>query len=535
MAVEVAGPDALRAVVRSALATMPVSASTHDLRAWQRSELLGADLPERMWLDAVVHSSEEDEPTRFARLEDVRKAFQAQDDVDGELSVLLHQGSLARAQGDFDSLVALLSRGEVLAARGDERARSLVALGQAIAAQLAGRPDDAVRAVDSVTTNSLPVDWVAQALMIRGVNLLLSGRLEAAIASLEAATGEGSEGSLATAHDLLSTARWQAGDSIGALDDAAQSVSYAARVGPPARLQLSQAWLACLLAATGRTGEANALLALVHSGGPLLSSEGAALTVVAEALLHIDDPDTARFLLESADAPDRPLRSSLLRRALMDALSPVGAPATPSPDMPGFDQAIAAGAAGQLALAGGPPAEPHHRPYLPARWCVAGPASTTVSLFGLGTVRRNHRGRRSSRLAARPRPRTLSSLGRCHPGPAAPGRCRLVARTRRTKRRTKPPGHVEPSAGCPRPRPRALPRQPALTRGQRRHPPRSELGTACRCVGGPAPRRIRDVHTRRPTRLRARPCSPAPGRSNGPASRCDSCRRLVQSLPPAPR
>ena len=211
MAVEVAGPDALRAVVRSALATMPVSASTHDLRAWQRSELLGADLPERMWLDAVVHSSEEDEPTRFARLEDVRKAFQAQDDVDGELSVLLHQGSLARAQGDFDSLVALLSRGEVLAARGDERARSLVALGQAIAAQLAGRPDDAVRAVDSVTTNSLPVDWVAQALMIRGVNLLLSGRLEAAIASLEAATGEGSEGSLATAHDLLSTARWQAG------------------------------------------------------------------------------------------------------------------------------------------------------------------------------------------------------------------------------------------------------------------------------------------------------------------------------------
>ena len=58
--------------------------------------------------------------------------------------------------------------------------------------------------------------------------------------------------------------------------------------------------------------------------------------------------------------------------------------------MPGFDQAIAAGAAGQLALAGGPPAEPHHRPYLPARWCVAGPASTTVSLFGLGTVRRNH-------------------------------------------------------------------------------------------------------------------------------------------------
>jgi LuxR family maltose regulon positive regulatory protein len=391
MAVEVASPDALRAVVRSALATMPVSASVHDLRAWHRSELLGDDLPERMWLDSVLRSRVDDEPTRFVRLEEVRLAFETRDDVDGETGVLLQLGNLARAQGDAGALVALLTRGEVLAARGDERARSLVALGQAIAAQLAGRPDDAVRAVDSVTAGSLPADWAAQALMIRGVNLLLGGRFEAAVACLEAATGEGSEGSLAIAHDLLSTARWQAGDPPGALDDAALSVSYAARVGPPARLQLSQAWLACLLAATGQDGETNALLVQIHGGGPLLSSEGAALTSVAEALLHINDPDAARSLLESDVVLGQPVRSSFWRVALLQALSPIGSPTTPCPEMPGFDRAIAAGTAGQRALAGGPPAASHHRPYLPARWCVTSPASTTVSLFGIGTVRRDQR------------------------------------------------------------------------------------------------------------------------------------------------
>ena len=270
MAVEVAGPEALRSVVRSALAAIPISASVTDLRAWQRADLLPADLPEGRWLDAMLRARDDDEATQYRRLEDVRHAFEARGDLDGETGVLLQLGNLARAQGDLGALVTLLARAEILAARGDARARSLVALGEAIAAQLAGRPDDAVRAVDSVAAGSLPADWAAQALMIRGVNLLLAGRFEAAVASLEAATGEGSEGSLATAHDLLSTARWQAGDPHGALDDAAVSVSYASHVGVPARLQLSQSWLACLLAATGQDRETGALLEQIHSSGPLL-------------------------------------------------------------------------------------------------------------------------------------------------------------------------------------------------------------------------------------------------------------------------
>ena len=115
------------------------------------------------------------------------------------------------------------------------------------------------------------------------------------------------------------------------------------------------------------------------------------MTVVAEALLHIDHPEAARSLLESTDVVDRPVRSSLWRQALLEAVSPAGAPTTPRPPLPGFDRAIAAGAAGRRLLAGGPPAELRHRPYLPARWCVASPASTMVSLFGIGAVRREHR------------------------------------------------------------------------------------------------------------------------------------------------
>ncbi len=391
MAVEVSSPNALRAVVRSALACLPVSASITDLRAWQRADLVGADRPEGMWLDAILRSREDDEATQFLRLEEVRCTFEASGDLDGEAGVLLQLGSLARARGDTGALVALLARAQVLADLGDDRAVSLVALGRAISAQLAGRPGDAVRAVDSVAAGSLPADWAAQALMIRGTNLLLDGRVEAAVACLEGATGEGSPGTLATAHDLLSTARWQAGDPHRALEDASLSVSLAAAVGPPARLQLSQSWLACLLAASGQDKETNALLEQIHGGGRVLSAEGAALAAVAEALLRIDDTDAARSLLESTDVVDRPVRSSLWRRALLEALSPIGTPTTAGEVGPGFDRAVAAGAAGRRALAGGSPAEAHHRPYLPARWCVATPASTAVVLFGIGSVRRDHR------------------------------------------------------------------------------------------------------------------------------------------------
>ena len=257
MAMEAASQGALCRVVRAALASAPVSVSFIDLRAWQRAELLDTEIPERRWLDAIIGSRDDDESMQFQRLEEVRTAFEDRGDLDGETSVLLQLGNLARARGDAGALLGLLTRAQVLAARGDQRAASLVALGQAVSAQLAGRPGDAIRAVDSVSPGVLPADWAAQALMIRGTNLLLDGRIDAAIACLEAATGEGSVGSLATAHDLLSTARWQAGDSSGALDDAAVSVSLAAGTGSPARVQLSR-FLVGLPARRHRAGQRDA-------------------------------------------------------------------------------------------------------------------------------------------------------------------------------------------------------------------------------------------------------------------------------------
>ena len=391
LAIALASPDALRAVVRSALPRIPVSVPVSELRAWARSDLLEADLPERMWLEAIIRSRADDEAVQFARLEAVRLAFENRGDLDGEAGVLLQLGNLARARGDATALLRLLMRAQVLADRGDERALGLVALGRAVAAQLDGRPADAVRALDAVAIGSLPADVAAQVYMIRGTNLLLDGRVGAALATLETATGESSESTMATAHDLLSTARWQAADPHGAIDDASLSVSLATQGGPPARLQLSQSWLACLLAATGQDAEAGALLEQIRHGGPILSSEAAALSAVAEALLLVGDPTTARSLLEATDVPDRPVRSSLWRRALLDALAPATAPPADPVVPPGFERAVKAGEAGRRVLGGGAPAEARHRPYLPARWCLTTPASTTVALFGVGTVRRDHR------------------------------------------------------------------------------------------------------------------------------------------------
>ncbi len=139
MAMEAASQGALR-VVRAALASAPVSVSFIDLRAWQRAELLDTEIPERRWLDAIIGSRDDDESMQFQRLEEVRTAFEDRGDLDGETSVLLQLGNLARARGDAGALLGLLTRAQVLAAHGDQRAASLVALGQAVSAQLAGRP-----------------------------------------------------------------------------------------------------------------------------------------------------------------------------------------------------------------------------------------------------------------------------------------------------------------------------------------------------------------------------------------------------------
>ena len=194
------------------------------------------------------------------RLEEVRRSFEATGDVTGETSLLLHLGHLARADDDIASLGRILQRGEELAELGQPTAAALVALGRAVAAQMSGDPSAALVALDGVPPGSLVGDWAAQALMIRGTNLLLCGRTRAAVSALESATGEGSEASQAVAFDLLATARWYAEDPLGALGDAETAESLATRADVPGLVHRIRATRACFLAASGQSDPARQLL-----------------------------------------------------------------------------------------------------------------------------------------------------------------------------------------------------------------------------------------------------------------------------------
>jgi DNA-binding SARP family transcriptional activator len=387
--------DALKVVVRAALATQPPNASMADLAGWATSELLPAGSIERDWLAAVIDLQLGDaNGVARLRLEETRLAFEAAGDAEAEVSVLLHLGQLARTRGDLAELGRLLARGEQLAARGNLVAQGLIALGRAVSAQLSGDPEAAIAALDHIPPGSLVGEWAAQALMIRGTNLLLSGRGPPAIAALDAATGEGSDASRAVAHDLLATARWFSGDQVGALRDAQTAEDLALQSGTPTFLQMVRAARACLLAATGLRDPAARLLDQLHHGAIGAASEEAeALGRLAEVLLLADasDLDGARAMLASTRAAQRSLRSSVWKTSLSLALLaqlPEEVASLAEHDT-AVGLAVAAGKEAADHLAGGPQVDARHLPFLPARWCMPTGVSVALCLHGPGRVERN--------------------------------------------------------------------------------------------------------------------------------------------------
>ena len=115
-------PAGLVAVVRAALSTQPPRASVADLRSWLASELLPVDGIERQWLTTVVDLQSGDrDGSAIGKLEEVRRAFEAVDDAEGEVSVLLHLGMFAHANSDNASLAFLLQRADALAAPAIQR------------------------------------------------------------------------------------------------------------------------------------------------------------------------------------------------------------------------------------------------------------------------------------------------------------------------------------------------------------------------------------------------------------------------------
>ena len=399
MSLRTRNPAALAEVVRAALSSQPPLATFDDLRSWATSGVLGPGSPEGRWLAATVDLQNGDTDARTIDcLEEVRRSFEATGDSAGETALLLHLGHVARAGDDIATLGRVLLRGEELAALGQPAAAALVCLGTAVAAQLSGDSAAALAALDKIPPGSLAGDWAAQSLMIRGTNLLLSGRIHAAVVALESATGEGSEASRAVAFDLLATARWYAEDPLGALIDAESAEHLAVRADVPGLIQRIRATRACFLAASGRYAPARALLDQVERrGGPVQSDEAAALCRVADALLLADAGDLvdARRIVASIAVTGRAVRTSLWTSALATALGlepEVGADvdAAIRADA-GLTRARAAGRAAAAHLAGGPPADAAHRPYLPARWCTSHSPVVTISLLGTGTVHRGVR------------------------------------------------------------------------------------------------------------------------------------------------
>ncbi len=226
--------------------------------------------------------------------------------------------------------------------------------------------------------------------MIRGVNLLLTGRTDAAIASLDAATGEGTAASRAVAHDLLAAARWYADDPVGALTDADTAEALALTSSPPAFVRLVRAARACMLAATGQRAPARGDLDRLHrSVSDGSADEAAALTRVAEVLLLAGDGDLdgARSSLARSTV-ERTVRSSVWTAALEAALGPDGPPPGATEGV-ALERARQAGRAAADHLAGGPPAGHEHRPFLPADWCEEDRAPITITLSGPGRVERD--------------------------------------------------------------------------------------------------------------------------------------------------
>lgn len=392
-AIESKSASGLATVVRAALSTQPPRASVADLRSWASAGVLRADSIERRWLEAVIDLQAGDRGgAALRRLESVRHEFEVAGDYESELSVMFHLGILARSNSDVAALDSLLARGEVLAETGSGVARVLLALGEAVAAQMRGRPSEAIAALDRIPAGSLNGEWASQALMMRGTNLLLGGRNEEAIEALHSSTGEGSPYTRSIAHALLSTAKWYSGDSLGAIEEAELAERLARNSTTSWVVRQRTAWRACVVAATGQSDRAAEMVDQMRfAGNESADEETNALIQITEALIFCSkgEIDRASELLAGTEVAPRATRAAVWKASLGTALSVSGEfPQRVSADAT-LRRAFAAGAVGAGHLAGGPPAGGVHRPFLLASWCEKDPSATMVRVVNSAEITRN--------------------------------------------------------------------------------------------------------------------------------------------------
>jgi DNA-binding SARP family transcriptional activator len=254
-----------------------------------------------------------------------------------------------------------------------------------------GNPKDAIAILERIPPGTLSGEWASQALMMRGTNLLLAGRISEALQALHSSTGEGTPYTRSIAHDLLSTAKWYSGDPIGAIDEADQAERLALNSTTTWIARQRTAWKACLFAATGQLSLAESLLSQYHRESG--DEETEAIVRIAEVLLLCErnEIEEAHDLLAKTDVPARATRAATWKASLGIALA--FSENGELLDGQGEDLAMQlAGAAGHAAarhLSGGALAKSVHRPYLPTSWCEPDASSTRVRLTGASGISRD--------------------------------------------------------------------------------------------------------------------------------------------------
>lgn len=389
-------PDVLEHAVRRALRAEPPRVPASVLRTWRDADLLLPEDPHRDWLDAACAAAAGAPlPEVLDRYEDVRARFQASGDLEAEIAVGMGAAVLARRTDDFGALLRLVARGQEMVREGADAAIAPVVLGDALTHQLSGDPAAALRALDRFPGDWLEGDWAAQVLMMRGTNLLLLDRTDDAIDALEAATGHGSTWTYAVALELLGTARWNAGDRVGAIDDLRWSEHLARAIGAVSTAALATAHLAVLEAADGRPEAPATARRTVASHHVEPGDEPHRLLAAAGVLRLAGAGDTAGAAreAEALEVPTRAVRSAHWTAALLGALVPAASePVAALGDAhPSLRHAVTAGRHGRAHVESGALAPAASRRLLPGTWCE--PEPPTVELRLLGTPMVLHDGR----------------------------------------------------------------------------------------------------------------------------------------------
>ena len=191
-------------------------------------------------------------PDTATLLERAAERYRAAGNVTGEMAAINDLAYVARNQGRFDALPALLARAGEVRAAGHREAEGLVAIGRSLMAEMAGDDQRMVAELDAVPAGSLSRDWQAAVAFRQTIGHLTLGNeheMLAAAADCAARAGD------TTARHALALAQWYAGDPAPALASCDAIAADASRSRVDAVALGSFATM--VLATAGRLGRAS--------------------------------------------------------------------------------------------------------------------------------------------------------------------------------------------------------------------------------------------------------------------------------------